>query len=473
MRRAGFAFFTITILFLFAGCFHPSAADPLNDRSMRPKQLPSAISVEEPAAPAGDTPALTDDSTLADYLAYAALHNPGLEAAFNRWQAADARIGQVRSLPDPRFTYRYYIQEVETRVGAQQQAFGISQTFPWFDKLSLKGDAASDAANAARKQYEAAKLKLFYQVKDAYYEYAYLLRAIGIVEENVELVKNFEEVVRIRYQTGAAQHPSVIRAQIELGKLEDRLRSLREMQGPITARLNAALNRLPDSPVAPPTAVAEEMVALTDGQILDLMAKSNPELAALDYEIARNRTGIDLAKKDYYPDLTFGVDFIDTSKRPGPMPPSDNGKDPIIAMVSLNLPIWREKLDAGVREARYAYNAAVRSQADKLNMLNAQLKMALYQFRDDERKINLYRDTLLPKAVESVKANETAFRSGESSFLEVIDAQRVMLEFELSSERALTGKAQRLAELEMLVGTALPRSENTESSDGASESVNH
>ena len=102
MRRAGFASFTITILFLFSGCFHPSSLDPLNDRSMRSKVLPSEIAVEESADPADDTPVLTDDSTLADYLAYAALHNPGLEAAFNRWKAAAERISQVTSLPDPR-----------------------------------------------------------------------------------------------------------------------------------------------------------------------------------------------------------------------------------------------------------------------------------------------------------------------------------------------------------------------------------
>ena len=96
--------------------------------------------------------------------------------------------------------------------------------------------------------------------------------------------------------------------------------------------------------------------------------------------------------------------------------------------------------------------------------------MVLYEFRDAERKINLYRDTLLPKAVESVKANEVSFRSDESTFLEVIDAQRIMLEFELACERALSGKAQRLAELEMLVGTELPHAENVEGRDNLSTS---
>ena len=179
-----------------------------------------------------------------------------------------------------------------------------------------------------------------------------------------------------------------------------------------------------------------------------------------------------LAKKDYYPDITFGVDFIDTDDAIGAMSPSDSGKDPIIAMFSINLPIWREKLDAGLREARYQHRAAVRGKTQKLNTLNAQLKLTLYRFRDGERKIDLYRDTLLPKAVESVKANEAAFRAGVNTFLDLIDAQRVMLAFELAYERALSNRAQKLAELEMLVGKQIPRTGNINTDDNVLQKDN-
>ncbi len=463
MRQTGYALLSATAIILLAGCRAPQSDSPPIAEFRRS----SILLLERDADPSSSTavpqsvPELTlsETSTVEDYLLYAALNNPELEAAFYRWKAAVERVVQAESLPDPRLTYRYFVEQVETRVGAQKQAFGISQTFPWFNKLSLKGDAANEAAGAAWHRYEAVKLNLFYRVKEAYYEYAYLQRAIGIIDENVELMKNFERVVRTRYQTAAAQHPDVIRAQVELGKLEDRLRALRSLQEPVAARLNAALNRPADTPIARQRAISEPRVTVNDSLILDLMAQSNPELAALDYEIAHNRTAIDLARKDYYPDITFGLEFIDTSESTAPVPPRDSGQDPVIAMVSLNLPIWREKLDAGVRQARYEYHASKQHKTDTFNRLNARLKMALYEFRDAERKVGLYRDTLLPKAVESVKANDASFRSGGSTFLEVIDAQRVMLEFELAYERALSNLAQRLAELEMLVGTQLPQDE--------------
>jgi outer membrane protein TolC len=83
--------------------------------------------------------------------------------------------------------------------------------------------------------------------------------------------------------------------------------------------------------------------------------------------------------------------------------------------------------------------------------------MVLYRFRDAERKVDLYRDTLVPKAEQSLKATETAFRAGKATFTDLVDAERVLLEFELSHERALASHAQRLAELEMLIGRDLPR----------------
>ncbi len=402
------------------------------------------------------TPELTDDSGLPDYLAYAALNNPGLEAAFNEWKAAVERVPQVKALPDPRFTYRYYIREVETRVGPQRQSFGLSQTFPWFEKLALRGDVAAEEARAARQRYEDRKLRLFYRVKDAWYEYYYLRRAIDVVEENRDLLKYLEGVARVRYKVAAAGHPDVIRAQVELGKLDDRVRTLQDLRGPIVARLNAALNRPVKTPLPWPTSAPLEVVEATDDQMLTWLREASPELKALDYEVASHSRAIDLARKDYFPDVTLAVDYIDTREAILAGTP-DSGKDPVVVGVSVNLPVWLHKYAAGVREAEARYWAALKAKADRENTLSSDLKMVLYRFRDAERKVDLYRDTLVPKARQSLKATEAAFRAAEATFTDLVDAERVLLEFELSHERALASHAQRLAELEALIGRDLPR----------------
>ena len=100
---------------------------------------------------------------------------------------------------------------------------------------------------------------------------------------------------------------------------------------------------------------------------------------------------------------------------------------------------------------------AAHAEQDAANVLTSRVKMALYELRDAARKIDLYRDTLLPKARQSLRASETAFRAGTVAFLDVIDTVRILLDFELSYERALADRAQSLAKVEMLIGRELPR----------------
>ena len=406
-----------------------------------------------------ELPELTESAGLSDYLAYAALNNPGLESVFNRWKAALQQVPQAATLPDPRFTYQYLIREVETRVGAQRQSFGIAQLFPWFGKLNLASDVAMQAANAARQRYEAAKLKLFFEVKDTYYEYYYLAKAVAITKENINLVKHLESVARNRFKTAAGTHPDVIRAQVEFGKLQDRLLTLLDLQEPIVARLNAAMNRPVNAEIPWPSQIKLEDVRITDKQLLTQLTEQNPEIKALDFKITQNKRSIELAKKDYFPDITLGLNFVDTDDSTVGNP-RDNGKDPLIAMISVNIPLWREKYDAGVRQAQARYYSAIQNKAEKTNSLSAELKLIVYHFADAERKINLYRDTLLPKASESLKATQTGFQVGQSSFTDLIDAQRILLEFALAYERALANRSQSLAKLEMLVGREIPRTVN-------------
>ena len=426
---------------------------PLPPTSIAPSELPDGSSPPTPST-------LPEDPGLSDYLAAAALNNPGLRAAFYRWKAALDRAPQLRAMPDPRFTYRYFIEEVETRVGAQRQGVELGQTVPWFGKLGLRGDAAAEAANAERQRYEAAKLMLFYRVKDAYCEYYYLARAVDTIKENIQLLGHIESIARTRYKTAAASHPDVIRLQVELGKLDDRRRTLQELRGPLAAGLNAAMNLPVDTVLPWPEAVEDRGLAVTDDQLQAWLAESSPQLKALAHEIAQSRRQIELARKDYFPDVTVGLNYIQTAPSTHGRHPADDGKDPFVAMVSVNLPIWREKLDAGVREARHLYTAAIRRKQQQTNSLTAELKFVLYRYHDAERKIDLFRDTLLPKAKQGLKATQVAFQAGKASFTDLLDAQRVLLEFQLGHERARSSKAQRLAELEMLVGRKISRSGN-------------
>jgi len=451
--------YLILILFLFGCSSIHNGKYPDNFEELRNVSYSTFVNAPSHKE---ELPELSEKSTLSDYLAYAALHNPGLEAAFDRWKAALERVPQVKSLPDPRFNYAYFIRKVETRVGPQRQKFGLVQTFPWFGKLSLKGSGAMEAARVEKEKYETAKLKLFYRLKTAYYEYYYLARAIAITEENLSLVKYLEKVARTNYSAGIASYSDVIKAQVEIGKIEDRRSALNDLRDPLVAKLNAVLNRPEKSSLPWPTSIPIEQVSVSDQQLFSWLKEANPELKAKDFLAAKEKVDIDLAKKNYFPDITVGLEWIDTEEalKSGT---EGSGKDPVIAMISVNLPIWHDKYSAAKKEARARYSAAQKERHDRESTLIADLKMALYQFRDAERKIILYSDTLIPKTKQSLEVSLQAFKTGAGTFLDIIDTQRMLLEFQLSYERSIANRAERLAELEMLAGKEIPRLSSEES----------
>lgn len=401
--------------------------------------------------PQVDTNGLT---TISDYLQYAALNNAALKMSFERWKAAIEQVPQAKSLPDPKFTYGYFIREVETRVGPQRQKFGIMQVFPWFGKIEARTDAAAAAAKVAMSRYEAEKLKLFWQVKDAFYEYLYLASAVEIARQNLELLKYFEEVARTRYMAAAGSHPDVIRAQVELAKIEDVLKSLEELREPTVARLNAVLNRRSLKLLPWPKKEEFKQVQVERQEVIALLRQLNPELAAIDFEVIAAKSRVELAKKKFYPDIGVGVDWIETG---GAVSPGvgDSGRDPVVLMFSMNLPIWRGSYKAAERQALSDVRKTKHKRNEVENTVVARAEQVLYDFEDSHRKIKLYGDSLVPKAEELLQASETAYQSGTIDFLSLIDAQRTLLKFQLQYERAVTDNEQKLAELEMLVGTEL------------------
>jgi outer membrane protein TolC len=402
----------------------------------------------------GQTEDVNIPTRLEDYLEFAALNNAGLESAFEQWKAAVEQIPQSKSLPDPKFTYGYFIKEIETRTGPQRQRLSLMQMFPWFGVIEARTDAAAAEAKAAHKRFEAARLELFYKVRDSFYEYAFIAQALDLTKQNLELLKHFEEVARTRYKTSAGSHPDIIRVQIELATLEDKLKTLEQLRMPIVTGLNSILNRKTDLPLPWPEKVKFNLVKIDRSAVTAKMIADNPELQALDFEVAAARAKLELARKKIYPDINIGVDWIQTD---GALTAGtrDSGKDPVIAMLSLNLPIWTDSYKAAQLQARAQMRSRSARKNQNRNDLVTRLEKTLFEFEDSARKVELYKGILIPKAQEMLEASEVAYKAGTVDFLSLIDAQRTLLEFELSLERAVTTNLQKLAQLEMLTGGEL------------------
>jgi outer membrane protein, heavy metal efflux system len=382
-------------------------------------------------------------TSLADYLKLAELNNAELKAAMEGWTTALEEIPQAKSLSDPVISYGY-----ATKPTPQRSEFEVMQMFPWFGTIEARTGVASAMAKSAGKQYEAKKLTLFYEVKQAFYEYSYLGKAVEITKENLELLRHFEQVARTKYATSTATHPDVIRAQIELAELENELVSLEKQRPAAVARLNGILNRPAGSELPWPKEAEYKQVSIDRQMLFVIVSQNNPELKALDYQIEAAKSGKKLAEKRFYPEFGVGVG-VDAGM----------GKDMhsrTMPKIQLSLPIWRDNYKAGERQAQAQLRQAKQEQIQKTNDLAASAEQTWYEFENSQRKIVLYRDVIIPKAKEMLTASETAYQAGTIDFLSLIDAQRKFLEYRLVYERTLANNAQKLAELEMLCGTELP-----------------
>lgn len=408
----------------------------------------------ERAAPSPEPERIDEAASLQELLRWARRNNPGLEAAFQRWKQALERIPQVQALPEPRLTFGAFLAEIETRVGPQQARLGLVQPFPWFGKLGLAGEIAYQQAEAAGVMIESVLLDLEQNVRDAWYEYAWLEEALAITGAHRELLSNWESVARARLETGIGTHSDVIRAQVELGKLEDRLATLDDLRSPIEARLNAALDRPAAAALPRPETPLPEPPSIDEARLRRELREANPHLRALGYRVEAARKSIDLARKDFYPDFLVGVDYVFVGSADNPAVPG-SGDDAVALVLGLDLPLWRPAYRAGVRGAEAGLRAAQSELDQAANRLSADLEMSLYRWRDADRRVGLFRDSLIPKGEESVEALTTAYQSGDEGFLDLIDAERVLLEFQLEAARARSDRAQALAETERITGIPL------------------
>jgi outer membrane protein TolC len=395
--------------------------------------------------------------SFSDYLGMILERNPALQASVHAWASAREKSKTVSSLPDPQLGFRYYVQEVETRVGPQKQALGLTQRFPWKGKRKLAGKLAEASANQAGEHHEALRRRLFEEFKQGFAEYFYIHKAIELVRMESELLKELESVVTIRYMAGSAGYTEMLRIQVEMDRLEDRVKSLKDLARPVLAALNAMLDRPPETSVVLPETLAswipDRQVAASDACLTNV-DENNPELRAFAFQAEEAGQAASLARKNFFPDVTVGVEWINTGSSTMPNV-EDNGKDPIILTFGVNLPVWRGKYRAETAMAEQKRMAAMRQREDQENRLVAELEMVLYGYHDGLRKIALYRETIIPKARESLEVTRKAFESNESEYLDLIDVERTLFEFELAYVRAVADTVKALASAERITGEAL------------------
>ncbi|HEA65178.1 MAG TPA: TolC family protein, partial [Candidatus Aminicenantes bacterium] len=250
-------------------------------------------------------------TSLSELIEEALSQNPQIKAARNEWEASLQVIPQAKSLPDPMLSYSYFGQSVETRLGPQRNKFSLSQKFPFFGKLSLKGEIARKGASILEEQYMAVKLNIVLRVKKAFFSLFWLDRAIRISQEEKEVLERLAKIAEIKYETGKANQQDVLKTQLEISKVLDKILILNQRRKAIAAELNALLNRHPDSFIGEVEEFEIPELKVELEKLYELARELRPEMRKVRHFIEKNEESLKLAKKNYFPDFKLMVDYID------------------------------------------------------------------------------------------------------------------------------------------------------------------
>lgn len=392
---------------------------------------------------------------LAELIQIAEKENPEIEAARRRWQAARNRPAQASSLPDPMFSYSRWLESVETRVGPQKNVFMLSQRIPFPGKLGLKGQMAEQEAMAQEMQYEAAKRDVIYKVKTAYFDLYWIDRSLRILDDYQSLLRDFTRVAEQQYATGAGIQANVLKSQVEISSIMERKLGFEKMRQGMVARLNALLNRPADSPLGVATEIDTTRFSLPDSVLVKTALNKREELQAAAAMIHKSEFMKSLAKREYLPDFNLQGTYITIPKVPTSMF-SDAGKNPYSVMVGVNLPIWFGRRSAAVNEAEETIIANQRAYENLENNVKAEITDLYFQLGTTGKTLDLYEQGLIAQAESSLQSALAAYRTGKLEFLNLLDAERMLLQFNLGYVKELSNYNKQVAAMERAVGGKLP-----------------
>jgi outer membrane protein TolC len=399
---------------------------------------------------------LTVDALVEQVLA----RNPSLAQMTAAWQAASAHYPQVTSLDDPMFGATVAPGSIGSNNVDFAYRLEVSQKLPFPGKLGLKGQTALANAAAAGHELDDIRLQLVDSAKSSFYEYYLVHRAIGVNEENLRLLTSLREQAKARYEKALVPQQDISQADVELGRQRERGLTLERMRKVAVARINTLVHLSPNAPLPPPP----ERLTLGDPlpavEVLRARALSQrPALQALGNRIAAEEASLKLAQKEYCPD------FEVTAAYDAFWQPPQQALQPQIG-VRLNLPVQRERRHAAITEAQ-ARIAERRAQLDAwIDQLNFQLQEAYEQVTESEQVVRLYEKTILPAARRNVEDARSAYETGKSPFLTLIEAQRNQVGLLDRYYEALADYFRRQATLERVVGgPVIPRLHPTPPSD--------
>ena len=392
----------------------------------------------------------SNEVKLENLIAIADQNNPAIQAAEKRYLAFLNIPDQVSKLPDPMLSYSRWIESVETRVGPQENVFMLSQRIPFPGKLGLKGKIANQDAEAAFHYSNMVRRDVIYKVKAAYYNLYKVDRSMQILEQYSDLLHDFAQVATTKYSTGQGIQAQVLKAHVEISIIIAKQLNFEKMRTSIVAKMNALLGKPANSPIGFVIVIDSNRVQINENQLLQRALAQRQEILANQSMIQKAEFAKRLAKKNYYPDFNFQATYITIPKVNEISP--DAGKDPFGIMVGINLPIWFGARKAGVNQAEENILTQNLNYENLVNQVHAEVTDLTFQINILAETLDLYEQGLLIQAESSLQSAIAAYQTGKLDFLNLLDAERMLLQLRLAYTNEQANYYKQIAALERAVG---------------------
>jgi len=375
---------------------------------------------------------LIQSQELETYIEEALTNNPEIRKFELQYKIASEKVNEVNTLPNSEIGVGYFVSEPETRTGAQRFKISAKQMIPWFGTITARENYVSSLADATYEEIVIAKRKLVMSVSQSYYNLYANKAKQKVLVQNIELLKTYETMALTFVEVGKASVVDVLRLQMRKNEINQSKQVLEQEFLAEQTVFNKLLNR-------------DKSIEIEVVNILTIPLENNvnyseslnlhPELIKYDKLFKSIGQSELLSQKESSPMFGFGVDYISVSERPN-MTFSDNGKDILMPMVSLSIPIFNKKFKSRTKQNELKQQEISAQKQERLNKLETDLNKAI----NNRISARISYDTQTKNIKQAKDAEEILIKSYETGtidFNDVLDIQELQLKFQINQMESI------------------------------------
>ena len=391
--------------------------------------------------------AQNQQEVIEDYQKMVVENNPAVQAKYKQYEISLQKVPQLSSLPDPLLSAGFAISPIETKLGPQLAKISVMQMFPWFGTLNEKQKKATIESQAVFANFVDERNQSIRKITDLWYDIYLIHKSISFTKQQIDIFKQLERQATIKFENNRSKMVDILRFQMNSEELSNKLNFLTGKKKILTTEFNILINR-----------DIGEKVILTDTLITDAAHLTvverdsliNPKIEAVNAKLKANKHTQKIAKLSGKPNIGIGLDYGIIGKPEG-MEIQDGGRDMIMPMISLSIPLGRKKIRAAITESKLKQEELTMTKEAINNQLKIEHEITDFQIQQALNDVHL-NESLYSKVIQALSIAKTAYITSNKDYTEILDLQNITLRYQLSILKAQNSYFKAISYRDYLYG---------------------